>query len=76
MTVNEQPKPIVPGEEFKPMDTDKAFMPNDKKLPTEIYQPIITPVSKTVAKCGEVIELNAPGATQQKAKPVPQVLQK
>ena len=76
MTVNEQPKPIVPGGEFKPMDTDKAFIPNDKKLPTEIHQPIVTPVSKTVVKRAEVIELNAHDATQQKAKSVPQVLKK
>ena len=48
LTVNEQPKPIIPGGEFKPMDTDKAFMPNDKKLPKEIHQP--TPVAKIVAK--------------------------
>ena len=73
MTANDQLKPIVPGGEFKPMDTDKIVVfATDTKQKTEIHQPIIPAVSKTGAKRPEVIELN--GATQQKAKPVPQVL--
>jgi hypothetical protein len=74
MTANDQPKPIVPGGEFKPMDTDKTVVPaTDAKQTTEIHRPIIPPVSTTGAKRPEVKEQN-PDANQQKAKPVPQVL--
>lgn len=74
LTANDKPKPIVPGGEHKPLDTQKGVLLNDKKQATEPYQPIIPPVSTTGAKRPEVVEQNAPDASQQKAKPVPQVL--
>ena len=72
---DEQPKPIVPGGEFKPMDTQNLVLPKDKKTVAENYQPIIPPVSTTAAPPPPVVkELNTDAATEQKAKPVPQVL--
>ena len=72
MTANDQLKPIVPGGEFKPMDTHKTVVPpTDTKQTTEIHRPIIPAVSNTAAKRPEVKEQNAADPNQQKAKPVP-----
>jgi len=73
LTANDNPKPIVAGGESKPMDTHKDVQ-NEKKQSTQVYQPIIPPVSNNGAKRPEVVEQNAPDASQQKVKPIPQVL--
>ena len=41
-TVNEQPKPIIPGGEFKPKDTDKISVPN-KTQPLPQTNTIVPP---------------------------------
>lgn len=74
MTTDDKPKAIVPGGEFKPMDTDKIVVPPAViNQTTEIHQAIIPTVSNTGAKHPEVKEQNV-DPNQQKAKPIPQVL--
>lgn len=47
LSENDLPKPIVPGGEFKPTDTDKPFTGNSKTTGTEKYQPVAAPVQNT-----------------------------
>lgn len=46
MTVTEQPKPIVPGGEFKPMDTNVPIKNYAKTTPVERVTPVQQPKQK------------------------------
>jgi hypothetical protein len=72
--ITEAPKPIVPGGEFKPMDTNKPI----DGIATEKYQPILIPQTKSAATPVLVPEYNAAQKTKDKAKPLPakEILQK
>jgi len=72
LTVNDQPKPIVPGGEFKPMETDRPFTTsNTKTPPTENIEPILMPVTKKAGPPPVVTEQNPDPASKEKQKPVP-----
>lgn len=69
LTLNEQPKPIIPGGEFKPMDTYSAVLPTDTKQATAITQPEVPAAAGAVLKSPEAIK-GDDAANQQKARPV------
>lgn len=44
MTITEQPKPIIPGGEFKPMDTNVPVKNYSKTTEPEVVQPPVRPL--------------------------------
>lgn len=47
LSENDLPKPIVPGGEFKPMDTNKPVAGDAKTPGNEKYQPVAAPVQNS-----------------------------
>lgn len=76
--LTEAPKPIVPGGDFKPMDTDKPVAVKTKSVESEKYQPPVMPAQKKAGPPPVVTELNADQTAKDRAKPAPiqQIVQK
>ncbi len=69
LTVDVQPKPIVPGGEFKPMDTNKPLALKTELQETVIDQPILMPALKKAGPPPVVTEQNVDPAAQERQKP-------
>ncbi len=76
LKVEDQPKPIVPGGEFKPMDTNKPLASNTETGATNKAQPAPMPALKKAGPPPVVTEINPDPSAQERAKPAPvQVIQ-